>query len=933
MLGYRSLRVRIAPLAMALAAVTLLLACDGENLFVGPAVTGGVDTRAPTVQILAPSGVEGAPSAKPLGDSVLVTVQATDDIGLDSIIFFGIAFRGDVDLGTDTIVTRFESKTALLLTMPEDTTVSRFLIAVDDTIKETAQIVAFAFDTLGNVSSDTVPLVLGGPDVQILNLAEGDVITAGGALSLRIEAQDPLGIASVRVDLTGAVELTVSQAVNPPEDTTTVDLVIPIPPLATGALELVARASNTLDVTGQTGILNLTVVSSQAGDIIPPTVKFELSVGDRLELQEFINVEVTARDDNQGSGVRTVGFTVLSISPTRGDTLIQTSSTTFAAVRSGTVVEDLQFPVFNADPLALPDTLIFEVTAFAIDDQDNCSASVGVDSLVALPCTTLPSGQTSALDRSGLRDQRIIVAGRTVALPTGGLILDAAVDTTRSRLYLSNHDRDRIEVFRLQEEDFLEAVPVGAEPWGLSMHPCYATVPLPGCGDSLWVANSGGTNVSVIDLTNLNAPIEQPGRRFLTPDVVLWDVEEAEDENGTITWLASFIPDALSQGFSDRPQFLAQDFTGRVLYSTKVTELGDLGTIRKAFDPGGADPEVILLTEHGVLSDAPEFKAIKNVDRITNGVFVSVDPLDPTLDVGTLSIFDHPPGDLQTSNQFGPATLDNAIRLAGLGGSDIVSNDGSRWDVGSIGFSDTTFVTASGNGALVAFGEGSVIPVGRIISYDAASDRVTGSIPVTDLMTNPGETVRGLGLNFDGTLGVARGFQAYFFTADDLRLQGVADLPNGGAGAVLHPLHANARSLTNPAGVYRPDTHLAFLGTGQNTVDIIDTFHFFRSGRLFIRDVVAGPLRAVLPFANDNAGLTCAQVPVTGLDATGTLVTIGQAVQVFAGNNFTTPHPAQGGPTEDACIVLKLFGVTDSGGVVVIDVRKSDILREHPSRQ
>ncbi len=910
-----------------MAAVTLLLACDGQNLFVGPAVTGRVDTRAPTVEILTPSSTPGSPSAKPLGDSVLVTVQMSDDVGLDSVRFEGVSFRGDVNLGTDTVITRFESKVVRLFTVPEDTTVSRFLIAVDDTIKENSFIIAHAFDTLGNVSSDTVLLVLGGPDVQVINLVSGDVIQAGRDLGVRVEARDPVGITFVEVVLTGAVNLSVSQIVNPALDTAVVDLVIPIPPLATGPMQLVARARNSLNVSGQGGALDITVISSLAGDIIPPTVKFQSATGGRLEQKDLITVVVTARDDNQGSGISTIGITVLAISPSRGDTLVQSNSVTFPSSRTGTVVQDLTFPVFNVDPLMLPDTLVFEVTAFAIDDQGNCAASVGLDSLVALPCAAVPTGQTAALNLSGQRDERVIVAGRTVLLPRGGLIMDAAVDTARGTLYLSNLTRDRVEVFRLAQEDFLEAVPVGSEPWGLAMHPCYVSVPLPGCGDSLWVANSGGTNVSVLDLTGGATPFEQPSRRFLTPDVVLWDVEETEDDNGTIVWLSSFIPDAAPPGFSDRPQFITQDFTGRVLYSTKVTDLGDLGTIRKAFSPGGPDPEVILFTDHGFFDDAPEFTAIKNVDIVSNGVFT-----DPVLGLGTLSIFDHPPGDLQTSIRFGPLPLDSALLAAQRGGSDIEWVNGGRWNVRSIGFNDTTFVTASGNGAWVAFGEGSVSPVGRIISYDAGRDLVTSAIPVTDLMTNPGETVRGLGLNFDGTLGVARGFQAYFFTVDDLRLQGVADLPGGGSGAVLHPLHANARSLSNPAGLYRPDTHIAFIGTGENTIDIIDTFHFFRSGRIFIRDVMAGPLRAVLPSATDNVGLTCRSTAVTGLDALGALVPIGNAIEIFAGGDFQAPHPAAGAPTEDACIVMKLFGVTDVGGVVVIDVRKSDILRNHPSR-
>ena len=210
--------------------------------------------------------------------------------------------------------------------------------------------------------------------------------------------------------------------------------------------------------------------------------------------------------------------------------------------------------------------------------------------------------------------------------------------------------------------------------------------------------------------------------------------------------------------------------------------------------------------------------------------------------------------------------------------------------------------------------------------YEASSQDVSRVVEVADILTNASETVQGIGLNYDGTLGVARGDHAYFFTSD-LRLQGVSLLPAGGAGAALHPLHANAKSLVNFAGDYRPNTHIAFLGTGEHTIDIIDTFHFFRSGRLFIRDVVQGPLKAVLPFPEDNLGLTCTMVTVT--DQTGS--TIGQGVEVFENSNFDTPYAADGA-TEDACVVVKLFGVSDSGGVVVIDVRKADILRDHPSR-
>ena len=149
-----------------------------------------------------------------------------------------------------------------------------------------------------------------------------------------------------------------------------------------------------------------------------------------------------------------------------------------------------------------------------------------------------------------------------------------------------------------------------------------------------------------------------------------------------------------------------------------------------------------------------------------------------------------------------------------------------------------------------------------------------------------------------------------------------------GSGAALHPLHANARTLDNLGGQYRPDTHLAFVASGDRTVDIIDTQRFARVGRLYIRDVVTGPLRAVLPFPADNVGNTCATLPIT--DRSGRF--IGNAVQIYTGGNFTTPI-ARDGITQDKCVVMKLFAATSGGGVVVIDVRKADVLREHPARR
>lgn len=372
-------------------------------------------------------------------------------------------------------------------------------------------------------------------------------------------------------------------------------------------------------------------------------------------------------------------------------------------------------------------------------------------------------------------------------------------------------------------------------------------------------------------------------------------------------------------GFTDRPQFVAVDSTGRILYSTKTELLGDFGTLRKAFVPlGGTDVEVKIFVEHAEMTESDAFTGLAHVDFATDVRGATDD---------TFTIEDHTPGDRNdfiTATAGSPAEAVTAIQLLG---SDVLIRPG-QWDVENIGFRDTTYVSASGNGGWVVFGEGSRSPTGRVIMYEANADVISGGIAVDDLLINGSETVRGVGLNYDGTLGVALGSLEAAFFSTDLRLQGTALITPGASGAVLHPLHANSKSVDNPTGLYQPDTHMAFVGSGDLTIDIIDTFHFIKSGRIYIKDLPSGPLKAVLPFVEDNAGLTCSTRAV--FDESGN--NIGEAVEIFQGGDFNTPHPASGGPTEDACVVVKLVGITNVGGVVVVDVRKSDMLRLHPSR-
>jgi len=920
-------RRRILPISLGLAALALLWSCDGQNVFapgVGTGGTtggGGADGNPPSVEIQKPR----EPAARPIGDSVLITARAVDDVGLDSILFAGVAFRGDVSLGTDTTVVRYISKMVRFDTSVRDTTISRYLQALPDTTRETAVLFAVAFDGQGNLAADSVQMVIGGPRVQFLTIEDNQQVQSGLSLNLQVEAVDPEGILDMVIQVTGVFERTINYTFTPPQDTVLVDTAVVIPAGVTGEIAVTATARSGLNVTGQDGPINLQIVSTNLGDQIPPTVTVFPSSNERLELNDLFAVVVSGSDDAQGSGIAVAGYTVKAISPGRGDTLVQTAQTNFSPARTGNLTSTFAFLPFNVDELALPDTLIFEITGWMVDGDGNCAAAVveGVPS--SHPCGTLPTGQTAAEGTPGVRLTRVIVAGATVALPTGGAIMDAVVDTVRNNLLLSNIERNRVEVFRLGTGQFGPAIGVGSEPWGLT---------LDRSGDRLLVANSGGTNISMVDLDQERELEEQ---RFFAPDAVIFDLELKDSDSG-FSFVIREYPQPESPSFSDRPQFIAVDSFGSIIYSTRTTSVGDVGTARKAYHPPGAPrPEVKLFVEHGANAEAEDFWAFAHIDSISSSLdTVAVDTLGNLFLVAGLTLFDHVPGypDMVIQATANTSTFDpveNAWGNLVAQGSDAYVSPGTRWNIPSFGFSDVTYVSASGDGGWVIIGEGATDPTGRVMLYRAAQHDTTdlsATLRVWDEVINAADVVRGVALNYDGTLGMARGQAAYFFDTE-LQLNGTVALSGGGigAGGALHPLHANQKTLENFDGAYRPDTHLAFAGTADGSIDIIDTYKFTRIGQITLRDKVIGPLRAVLPFPGDNAGLSCGTIPVQ--DQAGR--SIGNAVRLYNNEDFTQPIAA-GGATNDACIVANLFAVTEADGVVVVPVRKADLLKYHPNR-
>ena len=489
----------------------------------------------------------------------------------------------------------------------------------------------------------------------------------------------------------------------------------------------------------------------------------------------------------------------------------------------------------------------------------------------AFACQTVEVDNTSLTVASAGAAQIPVTAvvGRTTRFPTSTIVVgDLQVDTLRSRAYLSNRLSNHLHVFNPTDFGWEGDVTVGSEPWGLHINTG---------GDTLLVANSGGTSVSRVSLAG--TPRESVASRIQTRNTALFevdlDIEEDSLPDGTV------VADTLVAGtrfldFSDRPQYVSQDAAGRVLYSTRPTGAAPRGTVRVITNQLGWDEHHTRILARVPLDLVQQEKtiAILNADSVRS--FVG----------GFLEVWDHPQGfpsqPFSTGIQF---PLDALRTISANPTSDVEWLLDAKWELDAVSFADTTYVATSRDRGFVAFGDGGEPLVGRVVMWDAVAGQISSRLKVADLVDNASERVRSLHLNRDGSLGMARGaFGSYFFSTD-LRLRGtVPELVLGGGGGELHPGHPDT-----PAPLASSPTTVAFTISGDRSIRIVDTVHYTERGRILIRDGLFGStLRVTPPFPSDNNG---------------------------QGRGCAGP----------SCVVAKVFAVTDGGGVLVVDIRASDI--------
>ena len=824
-------------------AIGLLAGCKADST----TATTGTTGVAPIVDIIALNGNSGGVDiSQPV--SVQVTAMGERAIRRVTIeVVSGTRLLG----GMDTVLTTPAANVTINSSVP------LVGIAVGDQVEhravardvrnlaggDTTRVSVVASSTGGGTGGDTTGTggsgggVNGAPRVRIDAPSDTAILYPGRTIPIRVTAVDTNGI--LRVDFTvhgaGFTDMTYTfrSSTAPAPDSVTRQQIIDIPATAVldSTITITASAIDGLSLNSAPVVKRFTVRIQPADSTAPLVYQ---RVGGRLE--DGSTIVVRAVD---ASPIRLMGYRLLD---SIGNVIATDSVLRLAGSRRtlDSAIFTVRFPTSARGQLA-------SVISFAEDTVANVQR---VNRGWSVPDNSiLPA--TSATEAA--RSFAVLVYGHTIALPAGSLGADIAVDTLRQNIYVSNITRNRLDVFNyttaLQQ---LASVAVGSEPWG--MHLDVAR------GDLL-VGNSGGTNISRVDLGSRTEVA-----RFNTPNTRAWQVTEDIDDKGTVRITAT------EYNYSDRPQYVARSASGYVYYSTKPTATATPGTIRR-FVPGG-ERNLQQLWQYGARSAAGEYGVI-DADEV-----VIIKGLGPNKS-DEIILYDHRATDTgpMTISVRDSNTVRAAINLRALGG-DLVAAD---VDVPSLALTDTTYAAVGGDQRWIGFGEGNKSPAGRVMLFSDVllpgnQVSATPGVSVLDLTNNASDQVFGLAINRNSSNVAVQGSDAFYASIDDsdfrfqLRLQGRYVTPGSGSGVAFHPLNDGTQSVAAPVN------RATFVAGSEPVVDIVDSYFYRLRGQLPIRAKLYGPLRATLPTAAEQS----------------------------------------------AGIAVKLFGLT-AEGLVVIDVRTTDI--------
>ncbi len=793
----------------------------------------------------------GPLQAARVGGVVRVQLQATNSDGLSKITLDGVAFRGSSVLGTDTVVQRFEPKIVDDLIGVTDTLIIRDLIATEgDLTVELATLRGVVEDARGNVDTAFVQIQLtSGPELTVTSPSDSAQVAPGFNVGVEILAEGML-LAEVGFLTTGIVIAgdTSFFVIGSQPDTTSESFILAIPAgTAPGFITLFPVGQDSAGNLGTGFPITIEVVA--AGGVLdtePPLIL------DSIPLRAEVDDQVLIKGTDLG-GITRLGYIVSTLA----GAVVSGDSTTFGGTNTN---EEVRY-LMRLDTVIATFPTQYVVTTFGLDGAANRGAN-SVDGLTSLVAP-------------GQADTVTVVAGRTKVLPTGGAVADGIVNRnlgTAGEIYLTNVALDQLEVFDIATRSFGTAIPIGAQPVGIALWPSDT---LGANANIVMVANSGGTNISIV---NVAGGFET--RRHALPNFIIHTVETALDEE-----TAQIIESVIRYDFSDRPQYIGATCRPTAGLTTCAADsiYAVYSTTPTAAQPIPLPNRGSMRWENLTACDVALGKDCFGAD----GIILSGDEPDSAQ---SHFFFEHA--------QIPPSNLSDTLRVfaerSGVSEILLYAEQGITIDLFQLAFGDTTYVRNSGNFTHSFVGEGGDVgnQFARVLSYDGnvpirevsrtlliidttivsigpptvftidttavvfgpsfIDDGVSRGTQVTDFVTNTAMPILSIGTNFNGLTNLVRRTDSIYVVDEFLRLVGTIDIASSNYGMDLNFDHAFAATAGGTpgagGGAGDPDDRILFAATDNPEIVAYDTWFYGEIESIPIRDPIIGPLRmAELP--------------------------------------------------------------------------------------
>jgi hypothetical protein len=589
----------------------------------------------------------------------------------------------------------------------------------------------------------------------------------------------------------------------------------------------------------------------------------DVTASPRVEVDDSISLTVT--DPN---GITRIGWMAIE----RGTGATVGGDSTVFSTAVTTASETYSFDFFHITTFPK----VLAVKAFTVDASGK-RTEVQSESAGAAPRISARLASAAAAQQV-FPDTITVVDGITKPLPGGGRVVDAIFNRNRNEFYLTNVLLNRLEVFDITLEDFSGNIAVGSRPWGIALWP---TDTLGNNEDIVVVANSGGTNMSIVDVAN-----RVEVRRHVLPNVIVQTINTAIDPASNLVELKTTEFD-----FSDRPQnvgtycrplgtinapiagatacapdsVFAVFSTTPTIGQTEPFDEGPNGTMR--WENLSPCPANVATPWTGGPCTPVDIDADGRPDlnRPNSHFFWEQSAEPPSPDTDSLQILvDRGPGN----------PIDTVLSVAK--GVTVLRED--------LAFIDTTFVRNSGNFTRAIIGEGGNILLARAVSHNGIDSIVRSvdatfigpalvpvagrseidigispGIRVRDEISNVASPVRSVAINFNGLTNIVRADSVYILNKD-LKLGGTIQV--GGPNPGMDLFYDHDFDPVIPTGV--KNHRIVFLAREDANLDVFDTFRFEPVTTIPIRDPVIGPLRVARLSATEQImiGVTQAGVVV-----------------------------------------------------------------------